>query len=348
MRCAHRRDDRGVTMIFVAICMVALMALVGLVIDGGNAYAQRRQMQNAADSAALAGANALQRYRQGTSGATADKVLVDARATAGNNGAKTDASFMCRLVRLDADGDEIGTAACPTTSAGSIPSDAYGVRVTTSSDHETSFIRVVGAESFSAKAGAAALVRKAAPTAAPFLVCANAAGHPAPLLLVIDPLDPDHAVINPAAVGMSYVVYGNDVKEKSSGRDCGNPSSSFRGLVDLDSAPFEIPGWWEADQGNKGGHLLPNLAGGCGAEDDAKIKATPVGCEFALPLCLNGNEKPGNGFEMRCVASGRFRIVENHAPKNITAEFLGGGIATGGEGGGVPSAQDVVVIKLSE
>lgn len=341
---SRTRDDRGATTIFLAVTLVGLMALVGLVIDGSNAYAQRRQMQNAADTAATAGTNALQLFRQGE--VTAEKIWVEALAAGGANGAKTDASFTCELVRLDSSGTEIGTVACPTTSAGPVPGDAFGVRITAESDHVTSFIRVVGVDGFSAQASAAALVRKAAPTVAPFMVCANAAGHPVPLLIIDDPLQPQDATINQAAVGEEYVIYGNDIRD--GGRDCGNPSSSFRGLVDLDLAPFDVPGWWEADQGNKGGHLLPNIAGGCGMEDGTKIKDTPVGCEFALPLCTNGNEKPGNAFEMFCVSMGRFRITDNDAPQSIEAEFLGGGIATGGPGGGVPSLEDVVVIKLSE
>lgn len=346
MRTARPSEDRGATLIFVAVSLVALMALAGLIVDGGNAYSQRRQMQNAADTAATAGANALQRHRQGESGATADTILTAARSAAGANGAKTDASFTCELIRLNTSGTEIGTAACPTSAAAVVPADAFGVRVSTESDHDTSFIKVVGVDGFSAAASAAALLRKAAPAAAPFMVCANAAGHPVPLLLIADPLVPEDAVINPAAVGQTFVIYGNDVR--TDGRDCGNPSSSFRGLVDLDLAPFDIPGWWEADQGNKGGHLLPNVAGGCGMEDGTKIKDTPVGCEFALPLCVSGNAKPGNLFEMYCVTTGRFRVTENKAPKSISAVFLGGGVAPGGPGGGVPTPQDVVVIKLSE
>lgn len=345
MRTTSRSDERGVTMIFVALSLTALLAIVGLVIDGSNAYAQRRQMQNAADSSSLAGANALQRYRSGVAGATPDKILAEAKAAAGRNGAKTDASFTCDLVRLDADGDEIGTVSCPSSTGASIPADAYGVRVSATSDHQTSFIRVVGAESFSAKAKAAAMIRKASPTAAPFMVCANAAGHPVPLLLITDPLHPESATINPAAVGKVFTIYGNDVRKD--GRDCGNPSSQFRGLVDLDLAPFEVPGWWEADNGNKGGHYLPNIAGGCGIESETKIKDTPVGCEFALPLCVKGNGSTSD-FEMYCVTTGRFRITANDAPKAIDAVFLGGGVSTGGGGGGVPTPQDVVDIRLSE
>jgi len=53
------RRERGQTLAVVAVMIVLLVAFLGLVIDGGNVYAQRRQMQNAADAAALAGARAL-------------------------------------------------------------------------------------------------------------------------------------------------------------------------------------------------------------------------------------------------------------------------------------------------
>jgi len=51
-----RTDKRGATLIWVSLAMVALISMMALAIDGGYAYAQRRQMQNAADAAAIAGA----------------------------------------------------------------------------------------------------------------------------------------------------------------------------------------------------------------------------------------------------------------------------------------------------
>jgi len=49
-------DEQGATLLWVSLTMVALIAMLALVIDGGYAYAQRRRMQNAADAAAVAGA----------------------------------------------------------------------------------------------------------------------------------------------------------------------------------------------------------------------------------------------------------------------------------------------------
>jgi hypothetical protein len=76
----HRTREQGQILAIFAFGLVALIATVGLVIDGGSAYAQRRDEQNAADLAALAGANALY---NGHSNAQAIAV---AHGVAGTNG----------------------------------------------------------------------------------------------------------------------------------------------------------------------------------------------------------------------------------------------------------------------
>ncbi|HEX7069347.1 MAG TPA: pilus assembly protein TadG-related protein, partial [Rhodothermales bacterium] len=59
----HRKraseDERGQILVIVAAGMVILVALVGLVIDGGFAWGRQRDTQNAADAAALAGATVM-------------------------------------------------------------------------------------------------------------------------------------------------------------------------------------------------------------------------------------------------------------------------------------------------
>lgn len=74
-----RASDGQIIVIF-ALGLVAMIAMVGLVLDGGSTYAQRRGQQNAADLAALAGAN---QYLL-----TADLTLatVKAREVAAQNG----------------------------------------------------------------------------------------------------------------------------------------------------------------------------------------------------------------------------------------------------------------------
>lgn len=50
------QHERGQALIVIALALVALVAIAGLVIDGGNVFLDRRRAQNAADSAALASA----------------------------------------------------------------------------------------------------------------------------------------------------------------------------------------------------------------------------------------------------------------------------------------------------
>src|SRR5258705_8109080 len=54
--------QRGQMVVMFAISLVVIVLAVGLVIDGGNALAQRRGSQNAADFAALAGARIVAEY----------------------------------------------------------------------------------------------------------------------------------------------------------------------------------------------------------------------------------------------------------------------------------------------
>jgi hypothetical protein len=48
-------DERGQILVIVGLAMVALLAMAGLVADGGIAFANRRQAQNVADAASMAG-----------------------------------------------------------------------------------------------------------------------------------------------------------------------------------------------------------------------------------------------------------------------------------------------------
>jgi len=54
-----KRYEEGQSLIIIGALLVVLVALIGLVVDAGNAYAQRRIVQNAVDAASLAGAQQL-------------------------------------------------------------------------------------------------------------------------------------------------------------------------------------------------------------------------------------------------------------------------------------------------
>jgi hypothetical protein len=56
MKLGTARRQGGQTLVLLALALVAMLAVTGLIIDGGNAYAQQRGTQNGADAASEAGA----------------------------------------------------------------------------------------------------------------------------------------------------------------------------------------------------------------------------------------------------------------------------------------------------
>src|SRR5665811_1261760 len=76
------RNESGAVAIIVALFMVVLMGLAALAVDGGDLYAQQRDLQTAADSGALAGALALAR---GDAWETEASDYVDKNRTANPN-----------------------------------------------------------------------------------------------------------------------------------------------------------------------------------------------------------------------------------------------------------------------
>ncbi len=125
--------DRGQTLVLVAITLLLLVLFTGLAVDGGEWYAERRRMQNAADAAALAGARALCFDHAGP--LTISDV---ATAYALQNGA--DEGVVVKL--LDADGNE--------TDDGNI------VYVAVNRAVDTRFARAAGITQITAAAEAAA------------------------------------------------------------------------------------------------------------------------------------------------------------------------------------------------
>ena len=79
---SHRRSragraERGQVLVIFVIAIVAILGMVGLVLDGGSAFAQRRDEQNVADLASMAGAMA---YLNTTGGSAAKSAAADASA----------------------------------------------------------------------------------------------------------------------------------------------------------------------------------------------------------------------------------------------------------------------------
>ncbi len=91
--------QRGQSLVLFALMIIAFMAILALVFDGGMAFAKRRQAQNAADAAALAGARTLCLSK---SESLAVSVAEDYAARNGAQSAVVNASLETRMVDVTA------------------------------------------------------------------------------------------------------------------------------------------------------------------------------------------------------------------------------------------------------
>ncbi len=372
-------QDSGVTLIIMAISLVALMAFAGLVIDGGRAYAERRQMQNAADASSMAGTRELDEIRtsimddEPLNDLDADAIYAAAAAAAASNGADLGADFECYIV------DETGalvtgnqaTSRCPEPDgdpATPLPGGvaAAGVEVISRSTEQTFLIKVLGQESFTARAGATAQVqglREVDKLQTPFMLCAYARGTTeGPDILVPNGASWD---TNPAAVwkpapegvdssgnnlpgGPWYIVHGPNNEDVPG---CGSDSQAFKGLVS-DADQWELPGDWFATGGTRSGPTRSILS-----DPDACANGDLDDCIIIVPMCVggggNGGGGPPGGSYMECIRFGAFRIFDtsngNSGNRHHVALLGDADVILGeGQGGGAPALGELRVIKLTK
>jgi Flp pilus assembly protein TadG len=273
-RQSERRREDGQMLVLFCLALVAMIGLVGLVIDGGAAYAQRRSQQNASDLAALAAADALY------NGRTQAEATTVAQAVAASNFAGSGASV---------------TVTFPDSK----------VQVDVSAPHENSFARLLGQAQWqvSTTAQAIAGVRDTATGAAPVIMpiqdfnadgtpkAAYTEGNCAPagcLWVNCQPCDaPD------AADGWAWTVYGNPPNANTSDiaayldafGSCGGTA-----VADVTVTAGEHPDWGQSNQGNHNGAI--SQSGSCivGLDVPVPIVGPPVA---PATTCSNTTDTDG-------------------------------------------------------
>ena len=152
----RRQGQQGQMVALFALSLIAMLLAVGLVVDGGYAFAQQRESQNAADFGALAGARVV-------------ALAVDAN----NNGQvpPNDAAVQAAIQNaVSANGgavafgapngpqyvDDNGALLGYVGAGGTIPSDALGVRVGASRSWTPFFLGLIGVSSWTASGSATA------------------------------------------------------------------------------------------------------------------------------------------------------------------------------------------------
>ncbi|MGN6810955.1 MAG: TadE/TadG family type IV pilus assembly protein [Thermomicrobiales bacterium] len=174
-----RRPQPAQSLVIFALVSLVLMGTLGLVLDLGYDFAQRRTLQNAADAAALAGAKAIVNNTPNTFG-----VLDVVRSVAQQNGiADPTTQLTCNYIKDDYDPAAGGPVyeACANNNAangaityGAGGNNYTGVRVQITEQHTTFVMRALGIATSGTGASATAQVQviKSLPAGmAPFLVC---------------------------------------------------------------------------------------------------------------------------------------------------------------------------------
>ena len=169
MSLRHRSNEAGQALVIMVLALVVLMGISGLVIDGGNAMANTRGVQNGADAAAEAGALVMASRLAGAStpaGGWDSSVNAAILASAAANSVTVEAAYYTDIcgIPLKADGTasltgggvydflnakQVGTGLPnPTSTTPDCPSlqvgPAAGVLVKTRRDVSTYFARVLG------------------------------------------------------------------------------------------------------------------------------------------------------------------------------------------------------------
>jgi|GEM_PF-862102 len=252
--------SRGQVLIMFALFLTVMMGILGLAVDLGYAFSQRRTVQNAADLAAVAGTRTVIRYKAGDSTAA----LTDVQNLVSANHMNNTVTELESCSYLDQNAVEVGD--CSLT----VPANATGVYVSVSETHPTFFIKVVpGAPAFvTTRADASAQTERLdlAGMDAPFVLCgydtkyANRDVSPAE----IDEMDillSDY-VVNPDALGKEFRLSGSSKNDIS--RSACNVSAtdtymnSWRGLADKvanEGKRIVLPGnstanWWNPKIGS--------------------------------------------------------------------------------------------------
>ncbi len=151
MHSLRSSDERGQVLIIFAAAIVVIVAMVGLVIDGGYAWGQQRQVQNASDAMSEAGAVELAANIAGVSPTRTDADVLTAvthAATANGVSSPTACYTNFNGHPIDATGTATADASSCTGAAmvggGTIPPATWGVRAEGARTFDTFLMRVIG------------------------------------------------------------------------------------------------------------------------------------------------------------------------------------------------------------
>jgi Flp pilus assembly protein TadG len=349
------RDERGQILVIVGVGLIAMIAMVGLVVDGGYAWGEQRQVQNGADAMANAGATVIAQSLKGAPKTSGD-VGCAVEASASLNGVANPTAVYTDVYGVTLT-PAVQVSACAAGAGGSIPSAAQGVKVQGERTFNTFLARVIGIDQMTASTTATSV--------AGLLTSTCTASSGCGLLPVTFPLtltacdgtnnqvqigSAQYPIVDPASANASNEVI---VPICSSGPGavgwldfgCGNLATTISNPCDVS---FPLPSWLHTEPGNTNSldDTLNGLFAGpvIGVADDSQVtipindntcNTNPGDSVFTCP----GGDGSGNGnnfyYHVPKVAS--FMVDQVYTSGSNSPEcnvapgspFIGGSGATG-------------------
>jgi hypothetical protein len=255
--------------VLYALAFSAVLGVMGLAVDFGFVALERRQLQKAADAAAMSGALDL------TDSSSWGQISTDVGTMVTRNSVPTGTTTSCSLV--DTSNAQVqATCSTPTSSSTS------GVRVGLSHVRDTFFMGLLGVRQVTVAATAIGRVFEQndyEAGSALFIVCGRNTRLAGPGNNTYDILEnggPPYAVKS-AAVGQRYLIHGPQIA------DCNAGNSNFKGLYG-ETGLFELPHVLHYTEGTVAGPttVATNGPGGCPAGT-----TTFNGCVMVLPIAAN-------------------------------------------------------------
>ena len=293
-RTSHRSDERGQILVIVAAGLLVFVAMVGLVIDTGVGYRERRDLQNSSDLSAMAGTKVIADHYLDLDSPPAPGdvyTAIDASLTANGCAVPDGCTWEAIYVRPDpaTTGSEIPLG--EVTPGGAIPPLAQGVGVTTQSSPETFFMRVVGISNIDVGANATAMTSSLLNEA------------PAGVLLPIAAFDSDYEP------GVEYELTAGDEGPGNFGwltwGGATNEPTLAKSMCNPDNPAMEWPVWVEGTVGVKNSSAVRDCM-------DAWIDTTVL-----IPIWGQSNHKGGANFSYEIIALAAYTLTgyDLHANK---------------------------------
>jgi Flp pilus assembly protein TadG len=301
---AHRSRQPAQVIALFALGLIALTAMVGVVIDGGTLYVQRRTAQNAADAAALAGTRALQIATLASSGNVGDAISCYLT----NNSFGITPTATAYFVGTSGTNNlgSIGlTSGCSGSPSTTIPTGASGVHVdVTIGPYNTNLVQVIGIRQLTAQASATAQVGVLGipnPDITPLAGCGPDMlmdpQHPTPSENI---LNPDGTIDLTDYAGHDYILEGSQTAQDSTS-SCpawNGGSSSWKGRINISGITGTLTPPMPDVPVDTGTSFVDTVSSICisvygSAGDPTNKDATDSICYLLVPIAMPPN--PANG-----------------------------------------------------